>query len=97
MKSPIKLENDFREFSKAEKVILAVVLALVVLVVISWAADGFAYSQEYKVGYNPGVKEWNQFSTDLSHHFECPFSNTVPHSDFCKGYDAALMFETSDR
>jgi len=48
MKSPIKLENDFREFSKAEKVTLTVVLALVVLVVISWAADGFAFSENKK-------------------------------------------------
>jgi hypothetical protein len=34
----------FGEFSKAEKVTLTVVLALVVLVIISWAADGFAFS-----------------------------------------------------
>ena len=45
MKSPIKLENDIRKFSKVEKVILAVVLALVVLVVISWAVDGFAFKE----------------------------------------------------
>jgi len=45
MKYPIKFENDFKEYSKAEKVILVIVLALVVLVVISWAADGFAFNE----------------------------------------------------
>jgi len=84
MKSPIKLENDFQEYSKPEKVILVIVLALVFLVVVSWAIDGFAYSQEYKYGYNSGVREWNQISTDLSYHFDSPLSNTAPHSDFCK-------------
>jgi len=44
MKSPIKFENDLREYSKAEKVTLVVILALVVIVVISWAADGFAFN-----------------------------------------------------
>jgi len=40
--------------SKTEKVILAVVLALVVLVVISWAADGFACNEtgKYKGTHN---------------------------------------------
>lgn len=51
MKSPIKLENDSREFSKAEKVILVVVLALVILVVISWAADGFAFNETRSTEY----------------------------------------------
>jgi hypothetical protein len=45
MKSLIKLENDWHEYSKAERVILAIVLALVVLVVISWAADGLAFNE----------------------------------------------------
>jgi len=40
-----QLSNDWHEYSKAEKVILVVVLALVVLVVISWAADGFAFNE----------------------------------------------------
>jgi len=51
MKYPIKFENDFREFSKAEKVTLVVVLALVVLVVISWAADGFAFNETRGTDY----------------------------------------------
>lgn len=40
----MKLENDFQEYSKAEKVTPAVVLAIVVIIVISWAADGFESS-----------------------------------------------------
>ena len=80
-----------------EKLILVIVLALVVLVVLSWAADGFAFSQGYTEGYNLGIREWNLFNTDLSHHFECPLSHTAPHSDFRKAYDTALMFETSDQ
>jgi len=45
MKSPIRFENDFHEYSKAEKVTLAIVIALVTLVVISWASQGFAFSE----------------------------------------------------
>jgi hypothetical protein len=44
MKSPMKFQNDWYEYSKAEKVTLVVVLMLVVLVVISWAAQGFAFN-----------------------------------------------------
>lgn len=65
-----RIENDLHENSRTEKVILAIVLGLVVLVITSWAADGFAYSQEYKHVYNLEVKKWNPFTTDLSHHFE---------------------------
>jgi len=43
MKYPIRIENDFQEYSKIEKVTLVVILALVVLVVISWASQGFAF------------------------------------------------------
>jgi len=59
MKSPIKLENDWHEYSKVEKVILAVILALVVLVVISWAADGLAFDE----------KRSTEHHSDLSHTF----------------------------
>lgn len=45
MKSPIRFENDFHEYSKAEKVTLAIVIALVTLVVFSWASQGFAFSE----------------------------------------------------
>jgi hypothetical protein len=52
-------------------------------------------TNDYNRGYNTGLKEWNQFN-NVAHNFECPFAKTAPHSDFCKGYDAALMFENSD-
>jgi hypothetical protein len=45
MKSPVKFENDFHDLSKAEKVILAIILGLVTLVVISWASQGFACNE----------------------------------------------------
>jgi len=45
MKSPVKFENDFLELSKAEKVILVVILALVTLVIVSWASQGFASNE----------------------------------------------------
>jgi hypothetical protein len=57
MKSPIKLENDWHEYSKAEKVILAVVLALVVLVVISWAADGFAFNETRSIEHRSNLSQ----------------------------------------
>jgi len=71
MKSPIKLENDFQEYSRTEKVTLAVVLALVVLVVISLASQGFAFSET-------GIREQG---SDLSHSFryEAPVTTNVNH------------------
>jgi hypothetical protein len=48
----------------------------------------------FQDGYNQGVHDWNIFSSDLSHHFICPFNDK---SGFCQGYDAALRFETSDQ
>jgi len=55
-----------------------------------------ANSPEFNQGYRTGVNEWNQFNS-VSHNFECPLAKTAPHSDFCKDYDAALMFENSDQ
>jgi hypothetical protein len=52
-------------------------------------------TNEYNRGYSTGVNEWNHFNS-VGHNFECPLAKTAPHSDFCKGYDAALMFENSD-
>ena len=42
----MKFQNDLQEYSKAEKVTLAGVVAIVTLVVISWAADGFATKEK---------------------------------------------------
>jgi len=54
-------------------------------------------SRQYDLGYSQGISDWNQYSSDLSHSFECPLVHVAPHSDYCKGYDAALMFENSDQ
>ncbi len=54
-------------------------------------------SPEFELGYKQGIADWNANGTDLSHHFICPLAKTAPHSGYCKGYDAALKFETSDQ
>src|SRR5215469_7313112 len=57
----------------------------------------------YKAGYQYGTREWNEFgpgtpgdyatgNSTTGHSFQCPLS----HSNFCKGYDAALMYQNSD-
>jgi hypothetical protein len=48
----------------------------------------------YQQGYNQGIHDWNMFAQDLSHHFICPYNDT---SAYCRGYDSALRFETSDQ
>ena len=53
------------------------------------------HREMYNNGYAEGIAEWNQFN-NVTHHFECPAAQEAPHGDFCKGYDAALRFETSD-
>jgi len=68
MKSPIKFENDLQEYSKTEKVTLVIVLALVVLVVISWASDGFAFNEKRSI----------EHESDLSHTFGFGASATSP-------------------
>jgi len=75
---------------------IVLLLFIVALVIISWASRGFAASPEFNKGYNAGVNEWNQYNS-VGHSFECPLAKTAPHSDFCIGYDAALMFENSDQ
>jgi len=50
----------------------------------------------YQAGYQYGDNEYNRYITS-SHHFECPLSHIAPTSNFCKGYDAALMYENSDQ
>jgi hypothetical protein len=53
----------------------------------------------YQAGYQYGTNEWNYYVPggphDNGHHFECPFSQIAPTSNFCKGYDAALAYQNS--
>ena len=55
MKSRLKFENDFHEYSKTERVILVVILVLVTLVVISWASQGFAFNDPSTTVYDGGL------------------------------------------
>jgi hypothetical protein len=80
----LEIENDWNEHSRTEKIILVIVFALVVRVVISLGADGFAYSPEY----NSGVREWNQSCNHLS--------NRTGFLIYPNGYDAALLFGPTD-
>lgn len=50
----------------------------------------------YQDGYNQGIRDWNSTGA-LGGDLKCPLANTAPRSDYCKGYDAAIMFETSDQ
>jgi len=83
-------------FSSFLRGTVAIIGFIVALVMISWPSHGFAASPEFNQGYKTGVNEWNQFNS-VGHNFECPLAKTAPHSDFCIGYDAALMFENSDQ
>ncbi|MFZ0222006.1 MAG: hypothetical protein WAM42_10000, partial [Candidatus Nitrosopolaris sp.] len=63
--------------------------------------------KDYKAGYQYGLKDWDYRvpggPTDMAiknstegHTFQCPLSQPYWHSNFCKGYDAALAYENSD-
>jgi hypothetical protein len=72
-------------------------------------AEGFnstaGIPKDYKAGYQYGTNDWNQHGPggnwDQDHvtpyHFECPLPSKDWHSNFCKGYDAALAYENSDQ
>ncbi|MFZ0514255.1 MAG: hypothetical protein WAM14_21805 [Candidatus Nitrosopolaris sp.] len=61
----------------------------------------------YQAGYRYGTNDWNKYGPGsiwdqqhpgpVGHHFECPLSQPYWHSNFCKGYDAALMYQNSDQ
>lgn len=55
MRFPIEFENDFHEYSKAERVSLVVILVLVTLVVISWVSQGFALNETRNVEYSSNI------------------------------------------
>jgi hypothetical protein len=87
MKSPIKLENHWHEHSRAERIIIIMVLFIVAVVMSSWVADGFASIGSDVLQGGHGVAKKSQ-----------EYNMVAPlHPDFCKGYDAALIFETSDQ
>jgi hypothetical protein len=48
----------------------------------------------FQQGYDQGVIDYNNNVNDTSHHFICPLNN---HSEYCRGYDAAIHFEFSDQ
>jgi hypothetical protein len=62
--------------------------------------QAYAHSDHYNQGYAAGISEWDHWNSDAlvntPHTFECPLIHTDPGSDYCKGYDAALKFSTSD-
>ncbi len=62
--------------------------------------QAYAHSDQYNQGYSAGIAEWDHWNSDqlvnTQHTFECPLIHTAPHSDYCRGYDAALKFSTSD-
>jgi hypothetical protein len=68
--------------------------------------------KDYKAGYEYGTNDWNQYGTndwnqygtnDWNQHttnktnYECPLSHMTPYPNFCKGYDAALVYQNSDQ
>jgi hypothetical protein len=73
----------------------------------------FAHSLDpnsYKAGYQYGTNEWNQHNPGSGsnatnqygnpnelYSFACPLSQPYWHSNFCKGYDAALVYQNSDQ
>lgn len=52
--------------------------------------------KDYKAGYQYGTNDWNQHTTNKTN-YECPLSHMTPYPNFCKGYDAALMYQNSDQ
>jgi hypothetical protein len=64
---------------------------------VAFGANESLDPNNYQAGYQYGMNDWNQHTTNKVGGYECPLSNTAPHSNFCKGYDAALMYENSDQ
>jgi hypothetical protein len=51
--------------------------------------------KDYKAGFQYGTNDWNQHTTNKTN-YECPLSHMRPYPDFCRGYDAALVYQNSD-
>jgi hypothetical protein len=75
-------------------------MGLISVIGITHATNESLNPSDYQAGYQYGTNEWNQSQTpehiNESHHFECPLSQPFWHSNFCKGYDAALKYQNSD-
>ena len=54
-----------------------------------------AFWNDYKNGYATGIADYNRY-VDQSHDLSCPYKNIAPDSKWCKGYDDAIAYETSD-
>jgi hypothetical protein len=54
-----------------------------------------AFWDDYKNGYATGITDYDRY-LDQSHDFRCPYENIAPDSIWCKGYDDAILHETSD-
>jgi hypothetical protein len=51
----------------------------------------------FNAGLQYGLNDWNQRGdTNQNYTFECPLAKPYWHSNFCNGYDAALVWENSD-
>ncbi|MGC2575577.1 MAG: hypothetical protein WA364_29070 [Candidatus Nitrosopolaris sp.] len=50
----------------------------------------------FNAGLRYGFNDWNQHGDSKPGGYECPLARTAPHSNFCNGYDAALVYENSD-
>jgi hypothetical protein len=50
----------------------------------------------FNAGLRYGFYDWNQHTTNKPGGYECPLARTASHSNFCNGYDAALVYENSD-
>jgi hypothetical protein len=79
---------------------VALLLVMLIPILVFATTNAYAHSQEYDQGYAAGIAEWDHWNSDqlvnTQHTFECPLIHTAPHSDYCRGYDAALKFSTSD-
>lgn len=60
----LRIENDFKELGRKQKIAVFVVLGLVVLVMISWAADGFSSLD------NDVLQKTHGDTTEIDHHRE---------------------------
>ena len=93
--SPFAERRSVTTLSLVLCIFIVTVFFIVSLVMISWAADGFASSVsdvlqathgvakkiEYSQGCSTGVRDWDHFNIDTAHHFECPLSHKLKSID----------------
>jgi len=54
-----------------------------------------AFWDDYKAGYAFGIIDYDKSVND-HHDLICPYENIAPDSKWCKGYNDAIEYETSD-